>query len=243
MRMIHACGMTDLVGDLAWSPGLRGGGADGSGPAARPCCATRPWWRRASPGRGCPPATTSSARCATRGWPGWPRSLGTTEGGGRGRAVARAPGRRGRRDRQRADRALPPAGDRGGGSVPRPRRSLACRSGFVGAAESKEALAAHPLRLPSWSCTAGAAGPRSRPPPSTRWRATRSDALTTGRLHRRRRRAGRPRPGDRAGRPADRRAADVVAYHCAAARPQRRPVRGRPLPARPARSRRCCATR
>ena len=49
---------------------------------------------------------------------------------------------RGRRDRQRPDRAVPPAGDAGRRRARGRRRSSAARSGFIGAAESKEALVA-----------------------------------------------------------------------------------------------------
>ena len=43
--------------------------------------------------------------------------------------------------------------------------------GFVGAAESKDALAAHPSDSSTSSSTGGAAAARSPPPPSTRSRS------------------------------------------------------------------------
>lgn len=56
VRMIHACGMTDLVQDIAYSP-------RSSRTPARPCAperrssATRRWSPAASPASGCPPTT------------------------------------------------------------------------------------------------------------------------------------------------------------------------------------------
>ena len=47
VRMIHACGMVDLVGDVDSSPGLRADG-DGSARGGRArSCATRRWSPRA----------------------------------------------------------------------------------------------------------------------------------------------------------------------------------------------------
>lgn len=44
VRMIHACGMVDLVRDLSWSPASSPVPARPCWPV-RPCCATCGWWR------------------------------------------------------------------------------------------------------------------------------------------------------------------------------------------------------
>ena len=77
-------------------------------------------------------------------------------GGGAG-ALARAAGRRGGGDRQRADGAVPSAGDAGGGA-PRPAAIIGMPVGFVGAAESKEALAERSGGCPRRSCAGGMGG-------------------------------------------------------------------------------------
>ena len=63
--------------------------------------------------------------------------------------------------------------------APKPACIIGMPVGFVGAAESKEALIAR-RASPRWSCAAGAAAARWRPPPSTRSRARRSEAWPAG---------------------------------------------------------------
>ncbi len=77
VRMIHACGMTDLVEDLAWSPGSWSGRGRRCW-AARRSCATRGWSRPGSRGSGC---RCGNEVVCTLGDPGVPElaaRLGTT---------------------------------------------------------------------------------------------------------------------------------------------------------------------
>ena len=53
VRMIHACGMTDLPRDIDLSPDFAEAARSGAASAARRSCATPRWWRTASPARGC----------------------------------------------------------------------------------------------------------------------------------------------------------------------------------------------
>ena len=76
--MIHACGMVDLVADVACSPDVVAAARDGAAAPARRSSATRRWSPPASPARGCPRTTRWSARCATRACRRSPRELGTT---------------------------------------------------------------------------------------------------------------------------------------------------------------------
>ena len=119
----------------------------------------------------------------------------------------------------------------------RPAAVIGVPVGFVGAAESKAALARQRRRRSStWSCTAGAAAARSPPPPSTRSRATSSDGRDgAGRLY-----GIGVGPGDpelltvKAQRLIA--AVDVVAYPDRAPRPQHRARHRRAAPARRVRS-------
>ena len=74
VRMIHACGMVDLVRDLVYTPDVvarRPRGA--AGRRARPVRRRR-WSPAVSPASGCPPATTWCARSPTRPCPSSRRS-------------------------------------------------------------------------------------------------------------------------------------------------------------------------
>ena len=144
VRMIHACGMVDLVGDIGFSPGVVDRGAQGA--ARRRADPVR---RRDGGVRGDPQAAAGRQRgrlhAARPGaCPRWPRELGNT----------------------RSAAALDLWGDRLGGAVvaignaptalfrllemvaagaPRPAAVLGIPVGFIGAAESKDALAASGL--------------------------------------------------------------------------------------------------
>ena len=146
VRMIHACGMVDLVDDVAASPGFGAAGRAARCARARRSSATPRWSPRASRARGCPRATTSSARCATRRSRRSRRELGTTRTaaamelwrerlGGAVVVVGNAPTALFRLLELVEQGVAPPAAVIG---VP---------VGFIGAAESKAALAEHPAGL------------------------------------------------------------------------------------------------
>ena len=65
LRLIHACGMPDIIDDLIWTPDAVGSGKKPPCRTARPSWWMRPWWRLASAPifRG---AIASSARCTMR---------------------------------------------------------------------------------------------------------------------------------------------------------------------------------
>jgi precorrin-8X/cobalt-precorrin-8 methylmutase len=146
VRMIHACGMTDLPADLAWSPGagtaarqaLAGGApvlcdavmvADGITrsrlPAANPVICTLRDPR--VPGLAAGLGSTRSAAAVEL----WPEILA-----GSVVAIGNAP--------TALFRLLELLSD----GAPRPAAIIGVPVGFVGAAESKEALAAHPGGVP-----------------------------------------------------------------------------------------------
>ena len=134
----------------------RRGGARGACAPARRSSAMPRWWRTASRARGCRPTTRWSARCAIRACRRSRKKLGTT----------------------RSAAALDLWGDRLAGAVvaignaptalfhllemldagaPKPAAILGMPVGFVGAAESKDALAADPPACRSSSCAAASA--------------------------------------------------------------------------------------
>jgi precorrin-8X/cobalt-precorrin-8 methylmutase len=146
VRMVHACGMTDLVGDLAWSPDFA--------TAARTALA-----------RGGPVLCDSSMVAAgiTRSrlpagndvvcTLGDPRTAGLAAQLDTTRAAAAV-----ELWRDRLDGAVVAVGNAPtalfhlleivAAGASRPAAVVGVPVGFVGAAESKAALAAHPLRLP-----------------------------------------------------------------------------------------------
>ena len=118
--------------------------------------------------------------------------------GGGARALGRAPGRRGGRHRQRADGALPPAGNARATARRSRRRSSACRS----------ASSARPNRRRRWpksghgmpfAIVRGPAG-RQRHDGGRRQRAGEAGPLNARPADRRRHRAGRPGAPDAEGR-------------------------------------------
>ena len=197
VRMIHACGMVDLVADLAWSPGV------GRSPPARRLRAGAPIltdsMMLANGDHPPPPAGRQRVVC-TLARPRRRRRTRVATGTTRSAAAV---------DRwlDRLDGAVVAIGNAPtalfrllellDAGAPRPAAVIGVPVGFVGAAESKVALAQPRRRRRGSPCTAGAAAARSRPPPSTRWRA--SARMTPGLrpLLRRRGRPRRPRAASR----------------------------------------------
>ena len=130
VRMIHACGMVDLAGGRR---GLAGVGRGWRGQALRDgapvLCDAQMVAVGDHPVAGCRRTTTWSARCPTRGSRTLAAPARHDPQRGRAGAVAAAAGRRGRGHRQRADRAVPPAGDAGGRRARARRPWSASRSG------------------------------------------------------------------------------------------------------------------
>ena len=142
VRVIHACGMVEIARDLVFAPRLRRRGARRAARKASRSSATRRWWRTASPARGFPPATKSSARSNSPGIADRAARLDTTRSaaaldlwldrlGGSLVAIGNAP---------TALFRLLELIDQG---APKPAAIIGMPVGFVGAAESKEALAGH----------------------------------------------------------------------------------------------------
>jgi len=145
VRMIHACGMTDLVADLAWSPGFAER-AEGALRAGAPVLCDSSMVAAGITRSRLPSA--NDVLCTLRD-PRTPRlavDLGTT------RTAASV-----ELWRDRLDGALVAVGnaptalfhllDIVAAGAPRPAAVIGVPVGFVGAAESKAALAASPLRL------------------------------------------------------------------------------------------------
>jgi precorrin-8X/cobalt-precorrin-8 methylmutase len=145
VRMIHACGMTDLTGDLAWSAGFAAS-AEAALAAGAPvlCDATMV---AAGVTRSRLPAG-NEVLCTLRD----PRVAGLAEKLGTTRTAAAV-----ELWRDRLDGALVAVGNAPtalfhllemvAAGAPRPAAVIGVPVGFVGAAESKAALAADPLRL------------------------------------------------------------------------------------------------
>ena len=162
VRMIHACGMVDLPVTSAVAP-ARGAAARDALRAGAPIL--------------CDAAMVASGITRTRlpadnqvvctlrdpRVPELAARLGNTRPPPPLEPVARPPGRRGGRDRQRADGAVPPAGD-WSPAARRPGAVLGVPVGFVGAAESKAALARSPSASTWWCTAAAAASPWPSPP-------------------------------------------------------------------------------
>ena len=140
VRMIHACGMTDLPADVEMSARTsRTPRAEALVPARR-SCAIRDGGRTASPAPACPPTTPWCARSPIRGC----RSSRPTSATTRTAAAMEL-------WRERLDGAVVAIGNAPtalfhllemlGDGAPRPAAVIGIPVGFVGAAESKEALA------------------------------------------------------------------------------------------------------
>ena len=122
----------------------------------------------------------------------------------------RAASRRRRgRHRQRAHRAVPPARHAGSPACPRPAAIIGCPVGFVGAAESKDALMAAP---PAPSADRAGPARRQRDHGGRGQRAREPEGMTMGTHHLRRPRPRRPGPDERQGRPADARRRHVAYF-------------------------------
>jgi precorrin-8X/cobalt-precorrin-8 methylmutase len=145
VRMIHACGMTDLVADLAWSAGFAERAEAALAAGAPVLCDSS--MVAAGITRSRLPAS-NEVLCTLRDprTPGLAMQLGTT------RTAASV-----ELWRDRLDGALVAVGnaptalfhllDIVAAGAPRPAAVIGVPVGFVGAAESKAALAASPLRL------------------------------------------------------------------------------------------------
>ena len=145
VRMIHACGMTDLVADLAWSPGFAERAEDALRAGAPVLCDSSMVAAGITRSR-LPSANDVLCTLRDPRTPGLAVDLGTT------RTAASV-----ELWRDRLDGALVAVGnaptalfhllDIVAGGAPRPAAVIGVPVGFVGAAESKAALATSPLHL------------------------------------------------------------------------------------------------
>ncbi len=141
MRIIHACGMTEIARDIVMSPGFADGARSGAaGRRADPVRFQDGGQRhhaRAPAGR----ATRSSARSTTRACPALARAHRQHPHRGGHGAVARPAGRRAVVAIGNAPTALFRLLEMLDAGAPPPAAVIGLPVGFVGAAESKEALA------------------------------------------------------------------------------------------------------
>jgi precorrin-8X/cobalt-precorrin-8 methylmutase len=145
VRMMHACGMTDLAGDMAWSPRFAESAEAALAAGAPVLCDSS--MVAAGITRGRLPAG-NEVLCTLRD----PRTAGLAARLGTTRTAASV-----ELWRDRLDGALVAVGNAPtalfhlmemvAAGVPRPAAVIGVPVGFVGAAESKAALAASPLRL------------------------------------------------------------------------------------------------
>jgi precorrin-8X/cobalt-precorrin-8 methylmutase len=146
VRMVHACGMTDLVSDLAWSPDFAAAAEAALSAGAPVLCDSS----MVAAGITRPRLPAGNDVLCTLGDPrvaGLAARMGTT------RTAAAA-----ELWRDRLDGALVAVGNAPTAlfhllemvqaGAPRPAAVVGMPVGFIGAAESKAALAAHPLRIP-----------------------------------------------------------------------------------------------
>ena len=168
LRLIHACGMTDILDDLAWTP-VRSPPAARALAAGAPSWSMRRWSRPASARDRLPAGNRSSARCATRASPSArprarppappPRSIcGGTALAGAVVAIGNAPTALFRL------LELLAAGARPAGAGARLPGRLRRRGRGQGGADRAAACA-----CPTSRCAAGAAAARWRRRRSTRW--------------------------------------------------------------------------
>lgn len=146
VRMIHACGMTDLVSDMAWSPDFAAEAEAALAGGAPVLCDSSMVAAGITRSR---LAAGNEVVCTLRD----PRVAGLAERLGTTRTAAAV-------DlwRDLLDGALVAVGNAPtalfhllemvAAGAPRPAAVVGMPVGFIGAAESKAALAAHPLRLP-----------------------------------------------------------------------------------------------
>jgi precorrin-8X/cobalt-precorrin-8 methylmutase len=145
VRMMHACGMTDLVDDLAWSPGFAEH-AEAALQAGAPVLCDSSMVAAGITRSRLPAANDVLCTLRDPRTPELARQLGTT------RTAASV-----ELWRDRLDGALVAVGNAPtalfhllevvAAGAPRPAAVIGVPVGFVGAAESKAALAGHPLRL------------------------------------------------------------------------------------------------
>jgi precorrin-8X/cobalt-precorrin-8 methylmutase len=146
VRMIHACGMTDLVRDLAWSPDFAAEARAALAAGAPVLCDASMVAAGITRSR---LAAGNEVLCTLPD----PRTPALAAQLGNTRAAAAVELWRGRLGGAvvavgNAPTALFHLLEMVAAGAPRPAAVVGVPVGFVGAAESKEALAAHPLRLP-----------------------------------------------------------------------------------------------
>ena len=147
VRMVHACGSPDAAAHIVFGNGLRRGRANGAWPPARRSCAIPRWSRMASRAHGLPAGNEVVCTLRDPSVPALANKLGTTRSAaalelwrdrlaGAVVAIGNAP------------TALFHLLDMLANGAPKPAAILGIPVGFVGAAESKEALAADPSGVP-----------------------------------------------------------------------------------------------
>jgi precorrin-8X/cobalt-precorrin-8 methylmutase len=146
VRMIHACGMIDLVKDLAWSADFAAAARSALASGAPVLCDTSMVAAGITRSR---LPTDNEVLCTLRD----PETAALAARLGTTRAAAAVELWRGRLDGAvvavgNAPTALFHLLEMVTAGAPRPAAVVGVPVGFVGAAESKAALAAHPLRLP-----------------------------------------------------------------------------------------------
>ena len=146
VRMIHACGMVDLAADVAASPGF-GLAAQAALRAGAPILCDTAMVASGVTRSRLPAANEVVCTLSDPQVPGLAERMAHDAHGGGARAVARAAGGLAGGGRQRADGAVPAAGDAWRRAAGRPAAVIGVPVGFIGAAESKLALAEHPAAL------------------------------------------------------------------------------------------------
>ena len=218
VRMIHACGMTDLPADLAWSPGVGKAGRAALAAGGTVLCDSAMVAAGITRKR-LPAANPVVCTLADPRVPELAARLGTTRSAAAVEPVARVPGRRGGRGRERADGPVPPAGA-GGRRRAMPGRGHR-RAGGLHRRRRVQGRAGRQRGCRTWWCTAAAAARPSPRPRSTRSPRSQNDhdRAAPARLPGQGLTGVGVGPGDpdlltvRATKVIA--AADVIAYHCA----------------------------
>ena len=210
VRMIHACGMVDLVADVAASPGFGAAGEGALRAGAPILCDTAMVASGVTRSR-LPAGNEVDLHAVGPVGPGAGRRAGHDAHRRGDRAVARAPRWLGRRRRQRADGAVPAAGAGRAG-----RRAAGGRDRRAGRVHRRGRVQGRAGRAP------GRPGARRRPRPARRQRDRRRRRQRAGE------RGGVSRPAvRRRRRPRRPRAADVKAQRIVGGGRRRSPIRTR----------------